>query len=464
MSSNWPTKPLGELLDLVIDHRGKTPKKMGFEDFHPTGYPVLSAKHVKTDRLVNEEAIRFANEAMYKKWMKVEVQEGDIVLTSEAPLGQVFYLNGKTKYLLGQRVFGLRPKKEEINPLYLAAWLASAKGQALLEARATGSTVLGIKQAELLKVEVDVPPEEIQELVARNRYDLVNKIDINTQTNQTLEQIAQALFKSWFVDFDPVKAKIEILAQGGSADDAELAAMRVISAKTLDELNSLKANNPEAFNKLAQTAALFPAAMQDSELGEIPEGWSVLSLDEVANYQNGLALQKFRPEDESDFLPVVKIAQLKKGFTDGEEKATPKIKPECIIDDGDVIFSWSGSLIVDIWCGGKAALNQHLFKVTSQKYPKWLYYYFTIHHLAEFQRIAADKAVTMGHIKREHLSSAKCAIPSNDLIVRSSALIGSILNKKIEQRLEAKSLAELRDALLPKLLSGEINVTSEVVE
>lgn len=330
---------------------------------------------------------------------------------------------------------------------------------------AQGSSHPLLTQGLLNKLEAYVTTDiELQEKIVSIIGDIEDKIEVNTQTNQTLEQIAQAIFKSWFVDFDPVKAKIETLAAGGSDDDAELAAMSVISAKTLDELNSLKANNPVAFNKLAQTAALFPAAMQDSELGEIPEGWSVLSLDEVANYQNGLALQKFRPEDESDFLPVVKIAQLKKGFTDGEEKATPKIKPECIIDDGDVIFSWSGSLIVDIWCGGKAALNQHLFKVTSQKYPKWLYYYFTIHHLAEFQRIAADKAVTMGHIKREHLSSAKCAIPSNDLIVRSSALIGSILNKKIEQRLEAKSLAELRDALLPKLLSGEINVTSEVVE
>jgi type I restriction enzyme S subunit len=110
---------------------------------------------------------------------------------------------------------------------------------------------------------------------------------------------------------------------------------------------------------------------------EIPEGWSIKPLDGIATYQNGLALQKFRPENENDFLPVVKIAQLKKGFSDGEEKASPNIKPECIIDNGDVVFSWSGSLMVDIWCGGKAALNQHLFKVSSTKYPKWLYYKYT---------------------------------------------------------------------------------------
>ena len=194
--------------------------------------------------------------------------------------------------------------------------------------------------------------------------------------------MAQAIFKSWFVDFEPVKAKIAALEAGGNEDDALLAAMQAISGRSLcdadasaaggspaaagaNQLARLQAEQPEQYAELSATAALFPAAMQESELGEVPEGWSTLSLDTVANYQNGLALQKFRPENEDDFIPVVKIAQLKKGYADGEEKASPNIKPECIIDNGDVVFSWSGSLVVDLWCGGKAALNQHLFKVTS---------------------------------------------------------------------------------------------------
>jgi type I restriction enzyme S subunit len=201
--------------------------------------------------------------------------------------------------------------------------------------------------------------------------------------------------------------------------------------------------------------------MQDSELGEIPVEWEVKPLDTVAHYQNGLALQKFRPEDENDFLPVVKIAQLKKGFADGEEKASPNIKTACIIDDGDVIFSWSGTLVVDTWCGGKAALNQHLFKVTSDDYPKWLYYYFTKHHLAEFQRIAQAKAVTMGHIKREHLKKALCAVPDSDLIAHLGKIIKPLVDKAVAVRLENRTLAELRDTLLPKLLSGELQLSTE---
>ena len=147
---------------------------------------------------------------------------------------------------------------------------------------AQGSSHPLLTQGLLNKLEAYVTTNvQIQEKIVSIIGDIEDKIAVNTQTNQTQEQIAQAIFKSWFIDFDPVKAKIEALAAGGSDDDAELAAMSVISAKTLDELKSLKASNPEAFNKLAQTAALFPAAMQDSELGEIPEGWNATPFGEL---------------------------------------------------------------------------------------------------------------------------------------------------------------------------------------
>jgi len=249
-----------------------------------------------------------------------------------------------------------------------------------------------------------------------------------------------------------------VLENGGTPEAALLAAMCAISAKDDAALERMQRETPEAYARLEQTAALFPSAMEQSELGEVPEGWDVKPLDKIAYYQNGLALQKYRPEDENDFLPVVKIAHLKKGFADGEEKASPNIKAECIIDNGDVVFSWSGSLMVDIWCGGKAALNQHLFKVTFKNYPKWLYYFYTKHHLDEFQRIAAAKAVTMGHIKREHLKQALCAVPSDEVIDVCNSTLGHNIEKQIELRLESQALVEIRDTLLPKLLSGEICV------
>lgn len=484
MSFNWRILPLGEVLDLVIDHRGKTPKKLGFEGFYETGYPVLSAKHVKTGGLVNTDSIRRANKAMYEKWMKVPVKKGDIVLTSEAPMGEVYYIDGSVEYVLGQRVFGLRPNKDVVDPMYLAAWLASDAGQSALRERATGSTVQGIKQAELLKIKVDIPPLVIQKGISDTYSIFSSKIQLNHHMNQTLEKMAQAIFKSWFVDFEPVKAKIAARERWQAHQSAQqpaspvcyaaelepesvdpeletrmaLAAMQAISGKTEAQLARLQTEHPEYYAELRATADLFPAAMQESEVGEIPAGWSCLALDEIAKYKNGLALQKYRPENEDDFLPVVKIAQLKKGYADGEEKASPNINPECIIDDGDVLFSWSGSLMVDTWCGGRAALNQHLFKVTSEKYPKWLYFHFTRHHLEEFQRIAADKAVTMGHIKREHLKRALCAIPDSDTIAAAGKSLGSMLQQQINLRLEAVTLSQLRDTLLPELLSGEFTV------
>ena len=281
MSCNWKTLPLGEILELVIDHRGKTPKKLGFKDFQTEGYPVLSAKHVKTSGLVNLDSIRYANLEMYKKWMKVPVQEGDVVLTSEAPMGETFFIDGSIDYVLGQRLFGLRPKKELIEPRYLMAWLSSEVGQNKLKQRASGSTVQGIKQAELLKIEIDVPPLRTQKIIANNEAYISKKINLNKKLNQTLEQIAQAIFKSWFVDFEPVKAKISALAAGGSEEDALFAAMQAISDKDNAQLTQLQTDNPEHYNQLRTTAKLFPSAMQDSELGEIPEGWSCLPASEI---------------------------------------------------------------------------------------------------------------------------------------------------------------------------------------
>lgn len=461
MSSNWPTKPLGKLLDLVIDHRGKTPKKMGFEDFHPTGYPVLSAKHVKTDRLVNEEAIRFANEAMYKKWMKVEIQEGDIVLTSEAPLGQVYYLNGKTKYLLGQRVFGLRPKKEEINPLYLAAWLASAKGQALLEARATGSTVLGIKQAELLKVEVDVPPEDIQELVARNRYDLVNKININTQTNQTLEQIAQAIFKSWFVDFDPVKAKMETLAAGGSGEDAELAAMRVISAKSIDELNSLKANNPEAFKKLAHTAALFPAAMQDSELGEIPLGWKVSTLSSLIELTGGGTPKRSEDTYWNGDIPWFSVRDVPSGsnvfVVDTDEKITGlglRKSSTKLLPKGTTIITARGTVGKLALVGTDMCMNQSCYGIRGKEVGDF-YNYFNLKEAVTTLQHNTHGAV-FDTITTKTFDTYSMAFSGTELANKFDEVVAPIL-QKIEANVRQNiQLSALRDSLLPKMLAGQL--------
>lgn len=173
-------------------------------------------------------------------------------------------------------------------------------------------------------------------------------------------------------------------------------------------------------------------------------------------------MQKFRPLDDEDGIPVLKIKELRQGSCDSNsDLCSPSIKPEYIVNDGDVIFSWSGSLLVDFWCGGTCGLNQHLFKVTSPKYDKWFYYAWTNYHLEKFVKIAADMATTMGHIKREELSNSEVLIPSETDYFRIGGLLVPIYNLIISNRLENVKLANLRDLLLPRLMSSEL-VISEV--
>ena len=192
----------------------------------------------------------------------------------------------------------------------------------------------------------------------------------------------------------------------------------------------------------------------------LPEGWTKGSLLDIANYLNGLAMQKFRPTEDETGYPVLKIKELRQGCCDANsELCSPNIKQEYIIDDGDVIFSWSGSLLVDFWCGGTCGLNQHLFKVTSDKYDKWFYYSWTNHHLQKFIAIAADMATTMGHIKREDLAKSEVYIPTSEDYSRIGKLLSPIYDLIIANRIENKRLADLRDTLLPKLMSGELDVS-----
>lgn len=216
-------------------------------------------------------------------------------------------------------------------------------------------------------------------------------------------------------------------------------------------------NNKINENLYDQAKAIFYESFIN--IGSIPEGWKKGNLLDIANYLNGLAMQKYRPKENEEGIPVLKIKELRQGSCDSSsELCSPNIKHEYIIRDGDVIFSWSGSLLVDIWCGGTCGLNQHLFKVTSDTYDKWFYYLWTAYHLDRFIAIAADKATTMGHIKRGELAKAEVLIPSEEDYKKINAVMNPIFELTIANRIETRKLAELRDELLPRLMNGEIDV------
>ncbi|KZM38787.1 hypothetical protein OA92_08760 [Marinomonas sp. SBI22] len=448
--SDWKIVKLTDITSKIT--KGTTPSKKD-GGFSESGINYIKAESVGYDGRIDSSKFSYVTEAIHNKLKRSQLDVDDILFSmAGAHLGKSGIVEEKhVPANTNQALALIRPKQDIVEPLYLLYFLQQKEVVYFVNNATSQSAQPNINLQQIGNLEIRLPEIEVQKSIVKMLSSLDRKIELNRQTNQTLEEMTQAIFKSWFVDFEPTRAKMTAKETG---QDPELAAMATISGKPLTELDQLP---PEKYQELKTTAALFPDSLVDSELGEIPEGWEVKALDKIAHYQNGLALQKFRPEDENDFLPVLKIAQLKKGFADGEEKASPNIKPECIVDNGDVVFSWSGSLVVDVWCGGKVALNQHLFKVTSSDYPKWFYCYWTKRHLGVFQQVAADKAVTMGHIKRSHLSEAECVVPNIEL--SNFRMIGDFIEKQIEQRLENTSLENIRNSLLPKLLSGEVSIS-----
>lgn len=253
-------------------------------------------------------------------------------------------------------------------------------------------------KSSIMKYTVPLFSLEEQELISDILKSYDEKIQLNKQINHHLEELAQAIFRSWFIDFEPFD-------------------------------------------------------------GIKPSDWEIASLTDIADYLNGLAMQKFRPEKDENSLPVLKIKELRQGaFDKTSDICSVNIKPEYIINDGDVIFSWSGSLLVDFWTGGIGGLNQHLFKVSSQNYDKWFYYSWTKYYLQEFINIAADKATTMGHITRSSLENAKILIPNAKDYEMISSILVPIYDDIIQNRIASRKLAQLRDEILPKLLSGELSI------
>ena len=193
---------------------------------------------------------------------------------------------------------------------------------------------------------------------------------------------------------------------------------------------------------------------------EADDSWEIASLLDIADYKNGLAMQKFRPQPGDKGLPVLKMRELGQGGCGPDaERCSSDIDESVRVHDGDLVFSWSGTLLLDFWAGEDAGLNQHLFKVTSADYPSWFYYMWTKHHMNRFIAMAKDRATTMGHIKRSALANAQVEIPPETVLQAQTEVLQPIVDAIVGLRVQSKRLVEIRDALLPKLMAGEIDVS-----
>jgi type I restriction enzyme, S subunit len=275
-----------------------------------------------------------------------------------------------------------------------------------------------LNQEILSRIPTTAPTPGEQRAIGRTLGGLDDKIELNWRMNETLEAMARALFKSWFVDFDPVRAKAE-------------------------------GRDPGLPKPIAD---LFPARLVDSELGDIPEGWTIRPLDGLARFVNGLALQKYPPINGKS-LPVIKIAQLRSQDTNGADRASGDLDPDYIVRDGDILFSWSGSLECVLWSGGPGALNQHLFKVIAL--ALLFRDSFASRRLPPHRRGKGDDD---GDIQRYHLSDASLAIPSSPLMSAASTILEPMVEGLWRREVQSRTLAAIREALLPKLISGELRI------
>ncbi len=424
MGGEWTVHPLEDCMAAIIDYRGRTPRKTS------SGIPLITAKVVKGGRM--ETPSEFIAVEDYDSWMRRGIpQAGDVLITTEAPLGEVAQL-GTARVALAQRLIALRGKAGVLDNRYLKFLLQSASVQDQLQARASGTTVLGIKQRELRKISLTLPTIEEQRAIAHILGTLDDKIELNGRMNETLEAMARALFKSWFVDFDPVRAKMEGRWRPGQS------------------LPGLPAHLYD----------LFPDKLVPSELGKIPEGWEVGTLVDFASL-NPEAWSKRTLPDE---IRYVDLSNTKWGRVesvaiyskqDAPSRARRVLRPRDTIVGTVRPANRSYAFVSEDGLTGSTGFA--VLRPSDTANAEFVYLAATaadnIEALSHLAHVGAYPAV------HPHVVAATQAVrPIDDVFNRFSKNTGCLLDRMAENERETLALAALRDALLPKLISGELRV------
>jgi type I restriction enzyme, S subunit len=382
----WTEVALGDLCTRVFS--GGTPLTSRSEFYADGDVPWLKTREVNQRRIYTTEH-RITQLGMRSSAAKlVPVNSVTVAMYGD---GQTAGRVGLTKIPLttNQACCNLVIDQQLADPEFVFYQLVDS--YAALVARKTGSGQQNLSGKLIRSFLIPVPALPEQRAIAALLTSLDEKIDLLRRQNQTLEGMAETLFRQWFLE--------------APSDD-----------------------------------------------------WAERPLSGIATFLNGLACQKYPPTNVLDRLPVLKIRELSGGITESCDWASSLVKPDFIVETGDVIFAWSASLMVKVWDGERCVLNQHLFKVTSDEFPKWFYLRWCKHHLAEFIAISASHATTMGHIKRGDLDAAMVLVPPPDLLNAMTLDMAPLLDKQIEVARQRKTLEKLRDSLLPKLMSGEVRV------
>ena len=390
------------------------------EHFVLSGVPVLNGSNLSGFRLTEVE-FKYVTKEKAKTYKKAIARRGDIVITHRGTLGQVSFIPDNSKYdsyVISQSQFRVRLKREKADPAFFVYYFHTDEGQKRLLSFKNHVGVPALAQAtsNFRLLQIPLPDLSTQQKIAAVLSALDAKIELNQRINAELESIAKTLYDYWFVQFDFPNEKGKPYKSAGGG-----------------------------------------MVWNEGLKREIPLGWEVGTLLDIADFMNGLPCQKFRPTG-SESLREIKIREMHEGFSENSELTRPDIPQKAIIENGDVLFSWSASLEVQIWSGGKGALNQHIFKVTSDKYPKSFYYYQLINYLTHFKMMAENRKTTMGHITQEHLQQSRIALPTKHLTSKLEKIIDPIFKRKTVNEIDSQTLTELRDWLLPMLMNGQVRV------
>ena len=313
------------------------------------------------------------------------------------------------------------------NPRFCYYWLQTLE----LSRFNSGSAQPSLNRNYIYDLPVQIPERSEQDAIAELLDSLDAAIQLRVSTNKTLEATARATFQSWFVDFDPVRAKAE-------------------------------GREPEGMD--AATAALFPSELVESQIGPLPEDWEVMQLYGIADFSNGAAYKDIHFSPDNEGLPVIKIAELKAGVTANTKFTATELGERYRIEQEEILFSWSGnpdtSIDTFIWDGGPAWLNQHIFRVRENGTAPRAWVYIQLKTLrSTFAEIARDKQTTgLGHVTIGDMKRLMICKPSGEIVLAFDGIARPILERIASNQLAIRVLASIRDTLLPRLISGKLRV------
>ncbi|AXP41841.1 TPA: restriction endonuclease subunit S [Haemophilus influenzae 10810] len=426
---------LGDCIEFIIDNRGKNPP------LSDNGYELIETNMISSNNKYPDfdKVTKYVSEDTYNNWFrKGHPKIGDILISTVGNIGKVAIVN-EDKGCIAQNLIGLRVN-EKIIAEYLYYFLIKKDTQDQLLALNIGSVQPSIKVPHLLNLEIKIPELLKQKECIQVLSKLDDKIQLNTQINQTLEQIAQALFKSWFVDFDPVRAKAKALSDGMSLEQAELAAMQTISGKTPEELTALSQTQPDRYAELAETAKAFPCEMVEVDGVEVPKGWGVkpieLILDRLKNKQ------KLRKEEISfeGTIPVFEQGtSILMGYHDKDAAFNASIDEPIFIFGDHTCITKLSTIPFSIY--------QNVIPLIGKNLPTY-WVYCAIQNKQTFQEYRRHWA---------ELIVKEVVVPDNiNLCQCFSKKVKELFFKIDINHQENRTLIETRDLLLPRLLNGEI--------